>query len=265
MSKPPTIYVQVPYRVLFGLCFYGLGILVFALPGLAQASLEVKQDSIENSIGMRFRQINDGIWMSIYETRVGDFAAFVEAGGRAVPAPSFEQRADHPVVNVSWEDAQRFCLWLTGVERASGDIVGGQYYRLPTEREWMRAAGFDFSSADELSQSSRLVFAWGDAWPPPPGAGNFDPKLGIESFDHTAPVGSFRANENGFYDLSGNVWEWCADTFEGVSDMRVLKGASWRMREPSRLALNRRIGNACGLRLPTYGFRVVLASGGLDE
>lgn len=242
------------------LTVWSVGLLVPILSGFADDSEAQKQDTMENSIGMRFSEVADGVWMSVYETRVQDFAAFVDAGGTAVPGPSFEQGPDHPVVNVSWEDAQRFCLWLTGLERASGSIAEGQFYRLPTEEEWVRAAGLDTSSVSGLGQGSRLIFAWGESWPPPPGVGNFDPKLGIETYECTAPVGSFPVNENGFYDLSGNVWEWCADTFEGVSDIRVLKGASWRMREPSRLALNRRIGNACGLRLPTYGFRVVLAT-----
>lgn len=216
-------------------------------------------DQRENSIGMRFAEISENVWMSLYETRVRDFAAFVEAGGRAVPAPTFEQGENHPVVNVSWEDAQRFCYWLTAYEREKGHIGEEDYYRLPTEAEWMRAAGINVSPKGDIFQLRRLVFCWGDAWPPPAGVGNFAQNLGIESYAYTAPVGSFASNENGFYDLSGNVWEWCDDTFEGVSDIRVLKGGSWRMREPSRLALNRRIGNACGLRLPTYGFRVVLS------
>ena len=218
----------------------------------------VKGEFNENALGMKFRPVSEGVYLSIFETRVRDFSAFVEDGGRQPPSPAFPQSADHPVVNVSWEDAQRFCFWLTAKGRADGSLGEDERYRLPTEAEWMKAANVETPKKGSLSDSRRLHFGWGEEWPPPEDAGNYSPALGIDAFPHTAPVGSFPPNENGFYDLSGNAWEWCFDSFEGVSDIRVLKGSSWRMREPSRLALNRRIGNPSGLRLPTYGFRVAL-------
>ncbi|MGJ8640089.1 MAG: formylglycine-generating enzyme family protein [Opitutaceae bacterium] len=207
-------------------------------------------------------KVSESVWLCVHETSQKDFAKFVEAGGSPVPKPAFEQSELHPVVNVSWEDALRFCLWLTDHDREQGIIGRDQAYRLPTEAEWMSAAGIEASNSKDYERSRTLVFLWGESWPPPKGSGNFGDLLGVESFAQTSPVGSFVPNGNGFYDLSGNAWEWCADTFEGASDIRVLKGGSWRMYEPSRLALNRRIGNACGLRLPTYGFRVALATDG---
>jgi len=227
---------------------------------LSAGSTAVRGEEMVNSLGMRLAGISDQVWMCLHETRRQDFAAFVEAGGRPVPDPSFEQTGEHPVVNVSWEDALRFCLWLTESERAKGTIRMNQFYRLPTESEWMLAAGFENTGAQDFTRARQLVFPWGESWPPPPDSGNFGESLGTEAFRNTAPVRSFSPNTNGFYDMSGNVWEWCADPFEGASDIRVLKGGSWRMHEPSRLALNRKIGNACGLRLPTYGFRVVLVT-----
>ena len=217
-----------------------------------------------NSLEMSFLPVSGSVLLSRYETRIRDFDAFVSDGVKGVPEPSFLQNGDHPVVNVSWEDAQRFCIWLTATERKSGVISGDQRYRLPTEEEWLQAAGVESFAGQDFVESRELIFCWGESWPPPAAVGNFGAELGVDEFDATSPVGSFRANENGFFDLSGNVWEWCADTFEGATDIRVLKGGSWRMREPSRLALNRRIGNACGLRLPTYGFRVALETVGRD-
>ena len=212
-----------------------------------------------NSLGMSFAELQDGIYMSRYETRVQDFEHFVDAGGRALPKPAFEQGPNHPIVNVSWEDAQRFCLWLTGHERRAGTIGSNQSYRLPSESEWMQAVGLDVAGEADWMQMRRLVFP-GERRGHRQWIWKFFRCAASESFVNTAPVGSFPPNADGFYDMSGNVWEWCEDAFEGVADIRVLKGGSWRMREPSRLALNRRIGNACGLRLPTYGFRVVLVS-----
>lgn len=212
-----------------------------------------------NSLGIKMVPISDTVLLAAHETRVSDFRVYVEEGGVEIPAPFFEQGPNHPVVNISWEDAQRFCAWLTKREHRKGVISKKQYYRLPTESEWLEAAGLQGKREQSYIEERELAFTWGRAWPPPLKAGNFSQELGVDQFENTAPVSSFRPNTNGFYDLSGNVWEWCEDTFEGATDIRVLKGGSWRMREPSRLALNRRIGNACGLRLPTYGFRIALA------
>jgi formylglycine-generating enzyme required for sulfatase activity len=57
--------------------------------------------------------------------------------------PGFEQGPTHPVVGVSWEDASEFCEWLTKLERGSGTLPEGVYYRLPTDGEWSVAAGLD--------------------------------------------------------------------------------------------------------------------------
>lgn len=228
---------------------------------LAEDLLGQQRGVRSNSLEMKFSPISKTVWMCVHETRKRDFSAFVADGGKQLPEPTFEQAGDHPVVNVSWEDAQRFAMWLTVRERSQGLISTSESYRLPSEEEWMLAAGVEQSNGDEFGQNRQLVFTWGESWPPPLNAGNFGDALGGDDFRYTAPVASFPPNKNGFHDMAGNVWEWCDDTFEGATDIRVLKGGSWRMREPSRLALNRKIGNTCGLRLPTYGFRLVLAAG----
>lgn len=229
-------------------------LLFFALlSGTAQGG--DRQGRFENSLGMRFVPVETaGLLVSVWETRVRDFRAFTEATGREWEAPDFEQGPDHPAVRVSWGDAVAFCRWLTQKEQEEGLLPEGMRYRLPSSAEWDLAAGLSPEGLGELYQ-------WGDQWPPPHQAGNFHPDLRVDSFPHTAPVGSFTPTPQGLYDLTGNVWEWCADPFNEALDFRVLRGASWRMRTPSDLQTRFRVGNVISLRLDAYGFRVVLDPG----
>jgi formylglycine-generating enzyme required for sulfatase activity len=148
----------------------------------------------------------------------------------------FEQTMDHPVVNVSWNDAVAFCEWLGRKE--------GKTYRLPTEAEWEYAcrAGTTtrYSSGDDpetLAQIGNVVDA---STKPFMGA-----RLAISASDgyvFTAPVGQFRPNAFGLYDMHGNVFEWCADWYgeeyysNSATDdptgptsgsARVVRGGSW--------------------------------------
>ncbi|MEM6821757.1 MAG: SUMF1/EgtB/PvdO family nonheme iron enzyme [Verrucomicrobiota bacterium] len=200
--------------------------------------------------------------ISAYETRVRDYQAFVTETQRPWKKPEFKQSESHPAVMVSWEDAKAFCYWLTRKEREAGVIGQNQGYRLPTDQEWSLAVGVN-EETDPLQIEQSLVFQypWGEAWPPPPHSGNYAPDLHVDSFAYTSPVGSFQPNELGFYDMGGNVWEWCEDVYNQSADFRVLRGGSWRMRLPNDLLSTNRIGNRPDLKLSVYGFRVVLVSG----
>jgi len=170
------------------------------------------------------------ILMSIWETRVQDYAAFaaanpgVDSKWKDVEYGGNEQGPDHPVVNVSWEDAQAFCKWLTKKEDKT--------YRLPTDHEWSLAVGIGDQEDPKASPADkdrkiRDVHPWGTQWPPPKGAGNygFIPDYSDEH-PFTSPVGSYNPNKFGIYDLGGNAYEWCEDQYE-PSSSRVLRGASW--------------------------------------
>jgi len=183
-------------------------------PTAAPPAQEAKTDEFVNSLGMKFVPAGTpGVLFCIWDTRVKDFAQFIELSGydmskgeKAITLesdgkgghawkhidgnwrdPHFPQDAaqteDHPVVCVSWKDAKAFCAWLTKKERDAGVITADQSYRLPMDHEWSTAVGIgdrEDASASPASKNGKLkgVFPWGTEWPPPAGSGNF---MGEES------------------------------------------------------------------------------------
>jgi formylglycine-generating enzyme required for sulfatase activity len=152
--------------------------------------------------------------------------------------PGFEQTDDHPVVNVSWNDAVAFCEWLSRTE--------GQTYRLPTEAEWEYAcrAGTTtkYSSGDE-PESLAAVSNVADGTAKAKYSAWTGAIAGRDGFVYTAPVAQFRPNGFGLYDMHGNVWEWCRDGYDAEdykrlpgwnpsgpfqAAYRVFRGGSWR-------------------------------------
>ena len=120
----------------------------------------------------------------------------------------FEQTDDHPVVNVSWNDAVAFCEWLSKQE--------GKTYRLPTEAQWEYAcrAGtttrFYHGNDPEGLAGVGNVFDGTAEQKFPWSRGTITARDG---YAFTAPVGQFRPNNFGLYDMTGNVSEWCSDWY----------------------------------------------------
>jgi formylglycine-generating enzyme required for sulfatase activity len=136
--------------------------------------------------------------------------------------PGFAQTDEHPVVNVSWNDAVAFCRWLSCKE--------GRDYRLPTEAEWeyscRAGAATRFYHGDDEAGLRHLANVADKSF-----AAKFDqdyvnkdfPKATQDwlarvpwddGFPFTAPVGQFRPNLFGLYDMHGNVWQWCTDWYD---------------------------------------------------
>ncbi|MDO9310198.1 MAG: SUMF1/EgtB/PvdO family nonheme iron enzyme [Nitrosomonas sp.] len=152
--------------------------------------------------------------------------------------PGFTQGDDHPVLNVTWNDAVAMAKWLSEKE--------GVKYRLPTEAEWEYAcrAGTRTRYANGDDPEFLLTIANifdADAKAYWPRWAEFT-LSGHDSFAFTAPVGSFAPNAWGFYDMHGNAWEWVSDWYaddyyarspvddpQGPDDgiVRVRRGGSW--------------------------------------
>jgi serine/threonine protein kinase len=219
-----------------------------------------------NSLGMKFVPLGD-IQISVWETRVQDYEAFCRATGRHYEPADFHQTATDPAIKVSWFDAMAFCKWLTEKEHDENLIENRQAYRLPTDLEWSMAVGLinESGATPEIRDGKiKNEFPWGKQWPPPNGAANYSAATG-RRHGATMPVGSFKPNSLGLYDLGGNVWEWCLDTYKGGTsgssrDWGVLRGGSWAT--SNRLEMQSSYRNVIDRndRDVIYGFRCVLAT-----
>lgn len=237
----------------------------------------------ENGIGMRFVPVGQDLMASVWETRVEDYDLFVKESGHASARPTeFPQAQDHPVVNVSRDDAQAFCQWLTERERKDERIAQTHVYRLPTDLEWSQMVGLPEEdpniSPGWRHARKQQIYPWGLNWLRSDQlVGNFAdisaagaPGVAIDrtipfyddKFPHTAPVGSFPANSLGIHDLSGNVQEWVEDEYSMVGDgglLGVLRGGGWSSYQPEDLYSGSRNPVPPTFQDAIYGFRVVLA------
>ena len=226
-------------------------------------------------------------WMDKHEVTVAEFARFVETASYKTDAEKFgwsgvfnletgrwervnganwrypeggkiEANPNEPVVQISWRDASEYAKWAG--------------MRLPTEAEWEFAArgglaGKKYAWGDELRPNGKPIANW---W-----QGVFPDKNTVEDgFLRRAPVMSFAPNGDGLYDVSGNVWEWCADWYaddfyknsprENPSGAlsgteKVIRGGSWMCAENFctnyRVAARSHTTPDSGLN--TLGFRCV--------
>lgn len=159
------------------------------------------------------------------------------------PGSDLELRMDHPVVHVSWHDAQAYCAW-------SGT-------RLPSEAEWELAArggleGCRFPWGDELNPSGQHMC---NIW-----QGSFPEHNSVEDgYYGTAPADAFAPNAFGLYNMVGNVWEWCEDRFDPAGGpLRAMRGGSYLCHRSYcyRYRVTARSFNQPGASAGNLGFRV---------
>jgi len=247
-------------------------LLLIAALALVGCGKKTTTKAFTNTLGMVFKPVpGTEVQFCIWETRVKDYAAFaavnsgVDESWKKPFGDKFKQEGTHPVVNVSWNDAQAFCAWLTKKELAEGKIKAGQKYRLPTDAEWSVAVGLGQEKGktpNEKSRGIKDVYPWGKEWPPPKEAGNYSKLLHGDNFQFTSPVGSLAANKLGLHDMGGNAWEWCEDWYDpATKTTRVLRGASWVDGDPDGLLSSYRGGLTPGVRYDDLGFRCVLVGG----
>ena len=165
-----------------------------------------------------------GYWIGKYEVTRGQYAQFVAAGGYSNPTywssegwewkvsdsrthpdfwdavqdcgtGSFTQTDQHPVVGVSYYEAEAFCNWAGG--------------HLPTEAQWEKAARWTGSYPN--------VYPWGNVWDDEKCNNYWDHNAAGGGYEkrQTAPVGSYPSGVSpyGAHDMAGNVWEWCKDRY----------------------------------------------------
>jgi formylglycine-generating enzyme required for sulfatase activity len=175
--------------------------------------------------------------------------------------PSNFPGANNPVEKVSWNDAQAYCAALTTQQAALGNVPAGYHYRLPTEAEWEYAcrAGTttEFNTGEALfCNDAKFYYSYH--------SNSFCNSNG------TVPVGSYAPNAWGLYDMHGNVWEWCLDSYASytagaVTDPfvtggigRFIRGGSWDNTSVVCRSAFRYPGNPDDAGYD-IGFRVVLA------
>jgi formylglycine-generating enzyme required for sulfatase activity len=188
--------------------------------------------------------------VSKFDVTFDDWDACASVGGcPKVNAGGFG-RGSRPVINVNWDEAQQYVAWFSKMT--------GKPYRLLTEAEWEYAARAGTATA----------YFWGDEI----GKGNANCNGCGSEWDarQSSPVGSFKPNKFGLYDMAANVWQWVQDCYHddykgaptdgsawtsGDCSRRVERGGSWN-RDPQLVRAASRTGYAPVDRSNSLGFRV---------
>ncbi|AFY70342.1 Sulphatase-modifying factor protein [Thalassoporum mexicanum PCC 7367] len=176
------------------------------------------------------------------------------------PTPSYFQGHNLPVENISWLDAVEFC------DRLSHST--NRHYQLPSESQWEYACRAGTKTPFHVGETISSQFA------DYVGTYTYKAEHSGTYRQSTTPVGSFSANAFGLYDMHGNVWEWCADSwhanYRGApnhgqawtrnqrSQLRTVRGGGW-LDTPNRIRSASRSGYLETALNRTIGFRVVVA------
>ena len=150
------------------------------------------------------------LWVDVTEVTVGQFKKFLAEtdypfdGDLWAKVYEYSPTEKHPMIYVDWHDATAYSKWA------------GK--RLPTEEEW------EFAARGGLEYRE---YSWGHNESLARDYANYEGTGGQDKWEYCAPVGSFKPNGYGLFDMAGNVAEWCQDWFDSNEDTRVLRGGAW--------------------------------------
>jgi len=270
---------------------------------LAKAGIKLPKGFSVDDEGPKHQVKISAFQMGKYELTRGQFRIFVEATGYKTDAEKdpkgtwgvnrqlqqfeqspiynwtnagFPQTDNHPVVNVSWNDAVAYCRWVTEEYSNRGQK---SVCRLPTEAEWEYACRAGSTTRYATGDTPRSVNGFGnvrdasleaelpnlDYVTAPPFSFN-------DGAAFTSVAGKYKPNAFGLYDMHGNVWEWCSDWYDekyyasspatdpkgpDSGSFRVLRGGSW-YDVPFLVRCALRNGSTPDFRDDDLGIRVVL-------
>ena len=171
-------------------------------------------------------------------------------------APGFAQTDRHPVVCVSWNDANAYADWLSK--------KAGHLYRLPSLEE----------SAAAALAGQKGEFWWGDDAGQICDYANVADRSYARQFPadkrqivpcsdgnaYTAPVGSLKPNAYGLYDMSGNVWQWTNSCLKGDCGNAVFRGGGWNDADLEQFRMRHSWGDRIAVRSWALGFRILRAA-----
>ena len=224
--------------------------MIWVKPGAFTMGSPVGEPSRSSDEPQHFVRISQGFWLGESELTQAQWRHVMGENSN----PSENKRAGFPVESVSWTNATKFCLTLTEAEKAIGRLPVGMSYQLPTEAQWEYAC----------RAGTVTTYSFGRK------LNEFNANVSGES---TQRINSYKPNAWGFYDMHGNVSEWCADWYRKYPDeasdepvgsvsvskpgFRVHRGGSWRFTADHSRSASRQ-SNGSSHSATDLGFRLSL-------